>query len=263
MITVLDQALEIGQKIQKDRMDGQISLFEVMPEHGLGVVYPLLPDMEEWNEGQLLKHEKESLGFFITGHPLARHESILNKFANTDTLEIRELSDGAVVRLGGLVRDVKHHNDRKGDLMAFVTLEDLSGFAEVTLFSSVYSSVSVLVVKDAAIFIEGRVTKDEKSVKILGDTVIPIEKAEETWTTSVRLKLDITSFDKEKLQQLYDILEKHKGTSGACLHLRIPQRTETIVALPDHIRLRAGSALTNAINEFLGYDAVETVCQRQ
>lgn len=263
MMSVLDQALEIGQKIQKDRMNGQISLFEVMPEHGLGVIYPPLSDMEEWNEGQLLKHEKESLGFFITGHPLARHESILNKFANTDTLELRELSDGAVVRLGGLVRDVKHHNDRKGDLMAFVTLEDLSGFAEVTLFSSVYSSVSDLVVKDAAIFIEGRVTKDEKSVKILGDTVIPIEKAEETWTTSVRLNLDITSLDKEKLQQLYDILEKHKGTSGAYLHLRIPQRTETIVALPDHIRLRAGSALTNAINEFLGYAAVETVCQRQ
>jgi DNA polymerase-3 subunit alpha len=161
------------------------------------------------------------------------------------------------------VRDYKHYNDRKGDRMAFVTLEDLSGFAEVTLFSSLFTSVSDLIRKDTAIFVEGRVTRDENSVKILGDSVIPIEKAEETWTTSVRLNLDMTSLDREMLETLYEILQKHKGTSSAYLHLRMPQRTETVIALPDHMKLRAGRALTEAINGFLGYGAVETICQRQ
>ena len=211
---------------------------------------------------RLLSYEKESLGFFITGHPLARYESIVRKYANTDTSKVRELSDRSVVRIGGLIRDFKHYNDRKGDLMAFVTLEDLSGFVEVTLFSSLYSSVSDLIEKDAAVFIEGRVTRDEKSVKILGDGVIPIEKAEETWTTGVRLNLDMTDLDKQRLQELYNILRKHKGTCGAYLHLRMPHRTETIIALPDNIRLRPGKALTDEINNFLGYGAVETVCQK-
>ena len=157
----------------------------------------------------------------------------------------------------------KQHSDRKGDPMAFVTLEDLSGFAEVTLFSSLYTKVSHLIQKETAIFVEGRVTKDENAVKVLGDAVIPIEKAEEIWTTSVRLNLDMTNLDKEMLRRLYAILEEHKGTCNAYLHLRIPQRTETIIALPDHIRLKTGRALTEAVNSFLGYGAVETVCQRQ
>jgi len=263
MMSVLGMAMEIGHKIQRDRINGQYSLFEVMSQQDAGVAYPPLPEMKEWDESQLLHCEKEALGLFITSHPLAKYESVLKKFANTDTMSLRGLSDGAAVRIGGLVRDYKHYNDRKGDRMAFVTLEDLSGFAEVTLFSSLFASVSDLIQKDTAIFVEGRVTKDEKAVKILGDSVIPIEKAEETWTTSVRLNLDMTSLDKEMLEKLYAILRKHKGTSSAYLHLRMPQRTETVIALPDHMRLKAGTALTEAINGFLGYGAVETVCQRQ
>ncbi|MDY6990930.1 MAG: DNA polymerase III subunit alpha, partial [Thermodesulfobacteriota bacterium] len=263
MMYLLEQAIEIGQKIQKDRIDGQISLFEVMGGKAQEVIYPPIPEIKEWEDSQLLNYEKESLGFFITGHPLARHEALITKFANTDTLKLRELSDGAVVRLGGLVRDYKHHNDRKGDRMAFVTIEDLSGFAEVTLFSSLYASVSSLIEEDRAVFVEGRVTRDEKSAKILGESVIPIEKAEETWTTSIRLNLDVTGLDKEILQRLHDVLENHRGTCSAYLHLRMSQRTETIIALPDDMKLRTGRRLTEAINRLLGYGAVETVCQRQ
>jgi DNA polymerase-3 subunit alpha len=262
MMAMLEDASEIGQKIQKDRLDGQISLFDVLPEQGADVVYPPFPEIEEWDESQVLNYEKETLGFFVTGHPLARHEPVLKKFANTDTLGLLNQRDGSTVRIGGLIRDLKHYNDKKGDLMAFVTLEDLHGFVEITLFSSVYSSVSDFVKKDAAVFVEGRITKDEQSAKILADTVVPVEKAEEIWTTSVNLNLDVTMMDKEKLQQLYNILHRHKGSSNAFLCLRIPERTETVIALPNHIRLRAGSALADAVNEFLGYRAVETVCGR-
>jgi DNA polymerase-3 subunit alpha len=262
MMAMLDEASEIGHKIQQDRLNGQISLFDVLSEQGADVVYPPFPEIEEWNESQVLNYEKETLGFFVTGHPLARHEPVLTKFANTDTLGLRDKPDGSTVRIGGLIRDLKHYNDKKGDLMAFVTLEDLHGFVEITLFSSVYSSVSDFVKKDAAVFVEGRITKDEQSAKILADTVVPVEQAEETWTASVKLNLDITMMDKEKLQQLYNILHRYKGSSNAFLHLRIPERTETVIALPNHIRLRAGSALAEAVKEFLGYPAVETVCQR-
>jgi DNA polymerase-3 subunit alpha len=263
MMEVIDEAIETGQRVQTDRRSGQFSLFEVAADYQDGGVYPPLPQMKEWNESELLHHEKESLGFFISGHPLARHEPVLRKFANTDTVKLQNFSEGTVVRIGGVVRDYKHYNDRKGDLMAFVTLEDLDGFAEVTLFASVYSAVSELIEKDAAVLVEGRVTRDERSVKILGDSVIPIEKAEEIWTTSVHLKLDVTRIDKERLKHLHDILSQHKGSAAGYLHLLMPHRTETIIALPEHIRLKAGQALTEAVNDFLGHGAVETVCHRQ
>ncbi|MBW2108141.1 MAG: DNA polymerase III subunit alpha [Deltaproteobacteria bacterium] len=262
MMAVLDQAMEIGQRIQKDRQGGQRSLFDLMPQKGAGPIYPSLPELEEWSESRLLNYEKETLGFFVTGHPLASYERLLAKFANTDTSRLPDLPDGAVVRLGGLVRNCKQYHDRKGDLMAFVTLEDLQGFVEVTLFATVYRDASAFVEKDAAVFVEGRVTKDEQSLKILADTVIPIEKAEETWTTSIRVTLDMTSLDKDKLQQLYRLLQHHKGTCNAYLHLRLPQRTETIIALPEQIRLKAGQELARAVNDLVGYGAVETVCEK-
>ncbi|HID31312.1 MAG TPA: DNA polymerase III subunit alpha, partial [Desulfobacterales bacterium] len=206
IMSVLEETLEVGQKTQRDRRSGQFSLFETMGLDSRQTIYPPFPEIEEWNEGELLNYEKESLGFFITGHPLAKYEPILHKFANADTEKLHDLSEGRVVRIGGIIRDYKLHNDRKGEAMAFVTLEDLSGLAEVVLFSSVYSSVSGLIEKDSAIMVEGRVTRDEKSSKILADTVIPIDAAEGTWTTSVHLNLRITDLDKQGLQKLCDIL---------------------------------------------------------
>jgi DNA polymerase-3 subunit alpha len=225
-------------------------------------MYPAFREVEDWYEGELLNYEKESLGFFITGHPLARYEPILKKFANADTLKLHDLSEGRVVRLGGVVRDYKLYNDRKGEVMAFVTLEDLSGLAEVILFSSLYSSVSGFIEKDSLIMVEGRVTRDEKSSKILAETVAPIDKAEEIWTTIVHLNLDMTGLNKQSLQKLCEILKQHKGSCSAYLHLVMPQRTETSIALHDSIRVKAGPDLTEAVNKFLGYSAVETVCQK-
>jgi DNA polymerase-3 subunit alpha len=262
IMSVLDETLEAGQRTQKDRMNGQFTLFEAMEMDSHDTIYPPFPDIDEWSESELLKYEKESVGFFITGHPLARYEPVLKKFANTNTLKLQDLSDGRVVRIGGIVREYKLHHDRKGEVMAFVTLEDLSGLAEVILFASLYSTVSDLVNKDSAIMVEGRITRDEQSSKILADAIAPIEKAEETWTASVHLNLDIADLNKESLQKLCEILKQHKGSCSAFLHLLVPQKTDTIIALSDSIRVKAGQDLTEAVNNFLGYSAVESVCQK-
>lgn len=262
MMSVLEEALEVGQKIQKDHANGQISLFEAMATERNNTMYPPFPEIEEWNESELLNYEKESLGFFITGHPLARYEPILKKFANTDTLNLQELSEGRVVRIGGIIRDYKRHNDKKGETMAFVTLEDLSGLVEAILFSSLYSSVSDFIEKDSAVIVEGRITRDEKSNKILAETVVPIDRAEETWTASVHVNLDMTGLNKESLQKLCEILMQHKGSCSTYLHLLMPRRTDTIIALPDSMRVKADPDLIEAVNKFLGYSAVETVCQK-
>jgi DNA polymerase-3 subunit alpha len=262
MMSVLDDAFEIGQRTQKDRMNGQFTLFEAMAMDGHDGIYPPFPEIGEWNESELLNYEKESLGFFITGHPLARYEPVLKKFANANTLKLQDFSDGRVVRIGGIVREYKLHHDRKGKVMAFVTLEDLSGLAEVILFASLYSSVSDLIEKDSAIMVEGRITRDEKSSKILADMIAPIDKAEESWTASVHVNVDITGLNKQSLQKLCEILKKHKGSCSAFLHLLMPQRTDTIIALPDSVKVKAGQDLTEAVNNFLGYSAVESVCQK-
>ena len=257
MMESLEDALDYGQRVQKERSDPQVGLFDV----SVSKLHPPMPAIDEWDEKQLLAFEKESLGFYITGHPLTRYEALLDKFTNVTSISTKEKNDGETVRIGGIIRNTKTIKTKKGDLMAFVTIEDMLGSIEVTVFSSVYKKIHDFLIDDNPIVLQGQVQKDENSVKILVDSLIPIDKAEETWTASIHFNLDITKIQRERLVKLYDIVSKHPGLCLAYIHLRDPDKTETIIALPDTMKLKAGSALTREVNRFLGYNAVETVCR--
>ena len=259
MMAALEDALDYGQRIQKEKNDPQQSLFGGK-EQPLAINAPELPDIVEWDEKQLLGFEKESLGFYISGHPLNRYESLLDKFTNSNAVSLKDIADGGAVRIGGIVRSVKVITTKKGALMAFVAIEDMHGSVEVTVFSRLYGTVSHLLVEDHPILIEGVVQKDEQSVKLVADTVIPMEKAEETWTASVHFNLEISRTDRAALEELYDIIQQHPGSSRAYLHLRSPENTDSIIELPDSLNLKAGAALTRAVNGILGYNVVETRC---
>jgi len=259
MTAALEDALDFGQRVQKERLDPQIGLFDgtVNPQV---INAPVLPEIEEWSENQRLIFEKESLGFYISGHPLKRYEDLLDKFTNANAISIKDLKNGGAVRIGGLIRNTKIIKTKRGDLMAFVTIEDLHGAVEVTVFSRVYASVSELLVEDKSVLIQGQVQKDEQSVKILAEKVVAMDKAEETWTASIHFNLEISDTDREVLAKLHELLKKHPGGCRAYLHLRSPENTDAIVALPDSLKLKAGGALTREVNELLGYNAIETQC---
>jgi len=259
MMASLEDALDYGQTIQRERSDPQLGLFDTEgSDHTINV--PPMPDIEEWDERQLLAFEKEFLGFYITGHPLTRYEDLLDKFTNVNTLSIKEKNDGQAIRIGGNVRNSKVIKTKKGDLMAFVTLEDMHGSIEITVFSSVYMAASDLLVEDKPILVQGRVQKDENSVKVLADRVILMDKAEETWTAKIQFHIDMNRTEKGLLVQLYDVLKRYPGSCQAYIHLLNPEKTETIIALPETLKLKAGSALTQAVNGLVGYASVETVC---
>jgi len=231
-----------------------------LTEEQKSVNLPSMPEIEEWNEKELLTLEKESLGFYITGHPLSRYENILEKFTNTNSVTLKEQNDGDAIRIGGLVRNTKIIKTKRGDLMAFVTLEDLHGAVEVTIFSLLYSKVYDLLTDDNAILVQGHLQKEENSVKLLAENVISMDKAEETWTTSIHFNLDISRTDKALLEKLNTVLKRHPGSCKAYIHLLNPEKTETIIALSDTIKLRAGSLLIREVNRLVGYNAAETVC---
>jgi DNA polymerase-3 subunit alpha len=192
---------------------------------------------------------------------LGEYEDIMEKFTNANSAALKEKNDVETVRIGGMVRNTKIiKTKKKGDLMSFVTLEDTYGSVEVTVFSSLYSRVHDLLSNDNPILVQGQLQKDENSVKILADTVIPMDKAEETWTASIHFNLDITRTQRELFVKLKEILKRHPGSCRAYVHLLNPDQTETIIALSDSMKLRVGLPLTREVNRFLGYNAVETVC---
>jgi DNA polymerase-3 subunit alpha len=261
MMAAIESALEYGQRVQKERNDPQMGLFGD-DDNQIGINAPSLPEIGEWDEKQFLAYEKESLGFFLTGHPLRRYEELLEKFTNADAISIKELRDGGVVRIGGLIQSIKTINTKKGDLMAFVTIEDMHGAVEVIVFSRVFAHTRDLLVEDRPVLVQGQVQKDEQAVKILVDEVIPIEKAEESWAASIHFNLETSRTDRETLTNLHLILQRHPGSCPGFLHLRSPDKTDSIIALPETLRLKAGTTLAREVHNFLGYQAVETHCRQ-
>ncbi|MBW1819847.1 MAG: DNA polymerase III subunit alpha, partial [Deltaproteobacteria bacterium] len=261
MTASLEDILDYGQRVQKERNDPQMGLFDTGDQKQT-INAPDFPAIGEWDEKQLLAFEKESLGFYISGHPLNQYEAVLAQFTNANAISIKEMKDGAAVRIGGVVGSTKVIKTRRGDLMAFVMLEDTHGSIEVVVFASVYATVNSLFIEDKPILVEGLLQKDEKSLKILADTVIPVDKAEETWTASIHLALESSHTDRTTLQELHRIFKRNPGNCKAFIHLRSPDRIETVVALSEGLKLKAGPSLKREIRDLLGYDAVETFCSK-
>jgi DNA polymerase III subunit alpha len=261
MMAAVEEAMEYGHRLQKEAADPQMQLFGG-PAHA-PINPPALPDIAEWDEKQKLLGEKEALGFYITGHPLEQYQDLLAKFANTDAIALTEdgINDGAMVRIGGMVRSVKRITTKKGDPMAFVELEDMHGSTEITVFSSVFSEVQDLLSEDRPVIVQGKVEKNEQSVKIIADNIIGIEKAEEIWTASIHVTIDASRTDAAALEQLHDMLGRYPGKCRGYLHLVVPEKkTETIIELPDRFSLGAGLSLRRDLRRLLGYHAMHTCC---
>lgn len=256
MLSVLEDAIDYGQRVQKEKNGPQLSLFDVGGESAQQINSPTLPDMNELDGNELLALEKDSLGFYITGHPLSKFESLLKQVGNVDTLSLKERHDGQGIKIGGIVRIVKQIKDKKGETMAFVTTEDMHGTVETTVFSSLFSKVRDLLTDDSPVLIEGELQKDENSAKILASNITSLDKAEEKMTRRIRVRLDMTKTDKDVLTRLNEIFRQHPGSCKAYIHLWDPGKSETVIALPETMKLKAGESFTAKIDEFLGYKAV-------
>lgn len=260
LIAVLEEALDYGQRMQKERLDPQLSLFDLGTKNTSFVSEPPLPDVPEWDHDQCLFYEKESLGFYISGHPLERFDDILDKFTTVDSLSILEKEDASAVRIGGMVGKFKQTRTKAGDPMGFLTLEDRQGFVEILVFPSVYEKSREFLEQDAPVLVQGMVMKEENAVKLQAETIIPMDKAEENWTATVHLKLEISKTDQKLLKELKDLLAANPGNCRAFLHLYEPARYETVIELPESMNLRPSKPLFRTINAMTGYNAVETVC---
>ncbi|MEW5733364.1 MAG: DNA polymerase III subunit alpha [Thermodesulfobacteriota bacterium] len=265
MTTVLEEAMDHGQRVQREKNGPQMGLFDMAAP--AAVQYrPSLPDLDEWEEGIRLAFEKEALGVYISGHPLDQHRQVLEKYTNADTISMKDKEEGTAVRIGGTVRNVKVIQTKKGDRMAFLTLEDFSGEVEVVVFPQLFLEAQELLVEDAPIIVQGVLQKEEEAVKLLGDRdkgsrIVAIEKAEEVWTASVHVFVDLPGKKREVLEKVSLALKRHPGVSRTFLHLRNPKRSDVVLGLPDSFNVKPGSELSREMAAILGADSVETACE--
>lgn len=255
LLAGLEEAMEWSQNLERERSNPQIILFGSFHPGGKKTE-PILPPVPDWPESQRLAFEKETLGFYLTGHPLTRYAATLKRLATTDTQRIREVADNQEIVIGGVVNTLKETNTKKGDRMAFVTLEDLSGVVEVIVFAELYKNSALLLKSEDPVFIKGRVDAGEDSLKVIASEILPFDQAVGKLSTSIHLRIRSEGLGREDLVAIQDIFQDCRGNCPVYLHLLLPEQGETVIALGDEWKLNSTDQLVRRVRDLLGYEAV-------
>jgi DNA polymerase-3 subunit alpha len=256
----LDRALEAGSAAQRDREVGQESLFgggggaSAAPE-------PALPEAPAWTDRERLGHEKEVLGFYVTGHPLGSVIGDLRRYADVSAGTI-EGRDGHEVRAGGLLTAVRETRTKRGALMAFGTLEDLEGAFDLVIFAEPYERLRELLKRSldgehpVPLLVTGTLEAGE-TPKILVRDAVELAHARESLATKVCLRVVAGELSRDRLIALRRVLEGHRGDCAVVLNVVIPGESETVLALPDRRGVDGSEALLGELDALFGRKVAE------
>lgn len=246
---------------KKTTMAGQMTLFDIAPEEDKAEYEIKLPDVEEYDKEVLLGFEKEVLGIYISGHPLEEYMERLKKNTNAVTTDFvldeetgtLKVSDGAKVRIGGMITDKVIKYTKSNKAMAFITLEDLVGTVEIIIFPKDYERYAKYLENDAKVFVEGRVTAEEdRNGKLICEKIISFDEVKrELW-----LQFPSKSDFEEKEGALYGKMMDADGSEHVVIYLAAEKQMKR---LPENRNVAITKELLEDLGNFLGKDNVKVV----
>jgi DNA polymerase-3 subunit alpha len=249
-----DRAMDWGQRKQREREVGQGGLFGALP--GGGEENYSLDPSETWPEGLKLKHEKETLGFYITGHPLRKYANEVKTYGNATTGALSEKPSGADVSIGGLVSALRVMRTKKGELMAVVQLEDWEGVAETLIFPETYAKAQKLLEVDAPIFVKGKLDNDESTIKILATDIYPIERIKEILSRTVTIRINTTLAPQDIAERLQPIIDEKRGSAEIVFELEFPGRFTALVRPNPYVKISPDREFVESVERICGRDTV-------
>lgn len=255
---MVDKALEVAGDVHKDRLNGQLSFFEKFEDQeNFKKTFQDIPNIPEWPENQLLAYEKEMIGFYITKHPLASLENMLNTYSTCNATELRNLHDGDEVLLGGIIAKAKFTTTRKtNEKMAIVTLEDLNGVVECLVFPSTFAKSGGLIKQDAIVFVSGRVSLREEEPKIIVSEIVTLDSVRAKYTKAIFVNVVTAGLEKNSLENLKRVFSRYPGRVPVYLNFVKPDGKATTVAADRTLSVEPHEGLVRDIEKILGRDVV-------
>jgi DNA polymerase-3 subunit alpha len=253
---ILDVAMEQAQSAQRDKISGQKSLFGVLPATEAAKSSEIrMPDIAEWPEKDKLAAEKETVGFYLTGHPLDSHRRELKMVTTSLLTDLGEFHNQPV-RVGGLLKTRKNILSKKGDRMAFLTLEDVSGVAEIVVFPQVYQECAALLDEDVPLIIQGKAEIDEQVNKVIADEIISLAEARQKYIESARIMLRADQVSRRRIEDLKKLVLQNHGPCPLKLTLHFDNRGEVDIEIPTDCSIMPSTGFTTAVEAVLGYPSV-------
>jgi DNA polymerase III subunit alpha len=256
MLELLEQALAWGQKQQADRLAGQGSIFDLgedsaaaAPKH-----HPVIPG-GEFEKNELLRLEKETLGLYVSEHPLFAIRDQLRRKTDCSLAELERRRDGEIVTVGGIVGAVKQLTTKKGEPMVFLRLDDVTGGAETVVFNSVYAAARELCVADRILIVKGRIDhKQEGETKLIAMEVSGFEAVSER--REVRIKIDASAAPSGVVRDLRDLVVRFPGEAPVIVAIQMSDGAKKLLQFGPAYRVQPDTDFITEVRQLLGASAV-------
>jgi DNA polymerase III subunit alpha len=250
----IDRAMDWGQRKQREKEIGQGGLFGMM--FGGADEPQSLDPAESWPEGLKLKHEKETLGFYITGHPLRKYASEVKTYGNATTGVLSEKPSGFDIAIGGLVSALRVMRTKKGELMGVVLLEDWEGVVEVLVFPEAYAKAQKLLDIDTPIFVKGKLDNDESNIKILAADIYPMDRIKEILSRTVTIRINSSLAPGDIAERLQPIIDEKRGSAEIIFELEFPGRFTALVRPNPFVKISPDREFVESVERICGRDTV-------
>ncbi|MBU4346341.1 MAG: DNA polymerase III subunit alpha [Candidatus Omnitrophica bacterium] len=256
MAAGLDVVLASASRAQREFATGQLSFFNqgFNKQNAFASPFSSLPQVKEWPEPQLLAFEKEMLGFYVTGHPLARYALQLKRFASSSTANLSQQRDGEEIKIVGLIVKIKQTITRaRQRKMAILKLEDLEGIVEVLVFPVVFQKVARHIQPNTAVLIRGRINLREDTPKIIANDIFPMD---EVYKLITALNINISGIRENLFESLKGLLASCPGNIPIYLHLDTPTKSRIQVVVEQGLFVLPSEKLIRDIEGLIGEEKI-------
>jgi DNA polymerase-3 subunit alpha len=255
LMATLPAAMSAADQHARDAAAGQVDLFGAVAGPATEHQYLQVP---EWSEEQRLDGERETLGLYLTGHPIARYADELKRITDATIAELRPTEDKGII-VAGLIVGMRTMQTKRGDRMAFVTLDDRTGRLELAVFADIYQQARELLVKDALVVVEGHVSVDDYTggFKMSAEKIYNIDQLRTAFGNKLVVDVDADLAGNGFLAELEEILQPVRN--GACaVVLRYQNQTAIAeeIQFGDEWKITPSETMMDRLRRLAGTDRV-------
>ncbi len=253
---LIDSMIGYGHELQKMRQTPQSLLFG-----GSHLAPPEVPaevkEMHEWDESLLLSYEKDALGFYITGHPLAQYEKRLRKLTSHSINQLDEEKDfNSEIRLAGIISSMKLLKTRKDERFASLVLEDLTGRIDMVAFPETYNRYMEYLREGNLVWVKGRFMGEGDNRRINLSEIMPLADAFQKQARRVILKVYLPGLEESLIAELRELLERYPGECPILFDLETPHSYRVMVQSIEVQGVVPSEELTRGVERLLGENSV-------
>ncbi|MDH4562099.1 DNA polymerase III subunit alpha [Pseudomonas sp. BN411] len=255
LLAAMEEAIQAAEQTARSHDSGHMDLFGGVFAEPEADLYANHRRAKEMSLKERLKGEKDTLGLYLTGHPIDEYEGEVRRFARQRIVELKPARDTQII--AGLIVNLRVMKNKKGDKMGFITLDDRSGRIEASLFADAFNAASGLLQTDAMVVVEGEVSHDDFSggLRLRAKRVLSLEEARTGLAESLRMKVDFSALQGDRLRWLAELCGRHRGSCPLTLDYS-GNDAKALLQFGDDWRIAPADALIQALRDQFGRDNV-------